>query len=168
MPQHIRHVIGIDPGLTTGAIVLAERNTREDYLNILHQQDVTPKEGQSSVGAFMEAYKKTVGVIPNRTQEGWGLSRTYVEFPSGAYHGKGNSATIIKVCRVAAEVGMGIIRRMGHPCVLVGADDVMRRNGTIIANDERPQLYDRIFEVEPKSEHVIDAALILAQIEKVL
>lgn len=168
MPQHIRHVIAIDPGPRTGAIVLAERNTREDYLDILHQSNVRPKRGQSSVAAFMEAYSESVAAIPNRTQEGWGLSRTYIEFPSGAYHGKGNSATIIKVCRVAAEVGMGIIRRMGHPCVLVGADDVMRRNGTIIANDERPQLYERIFEVEPLSEHVIDAALILAQIEQVL
>ena len=90
------------------------------------------------------------------------VEQTLIEFPSAAYHGNSNGAIMIGVCRVAAEIALYTAFRYGKPRFF-SANDLRRRGqGNVIANDARPKLFRRIYGGDPPSEHVCDAALIVA------
>jgi hypothetical protein len=97
--------------------------------------------------------------------------RAVIEFPSGVHMGRGNTATMLKVSRVAAEVATRIQREFYIEARFFDANDLRKRGaGHVIPNDERPRLFERVFGEDPDgySDHEIDAALFIAKTEGIL
>lgn len=155
----------MDPGTASGAVVVCTRFDSE--LKLTRNVEVEPKRGQSSVGAFMSAARELHGAVPSDIE--W--RRAVIEFPSGVHMGRGNTATMLKVCRVAAEVATRIQRDLDMPGRFFDANDLRRRgSGHVISNDDRPHIFERVYGIDPEglSEHEIDAALFVAKTEGVL
>lgn len=151
----MEYLLVVDPGLTTGAVAKVAVG-EELHMNESHTLDIN--RGDPAVPPFKGAISAVVGSVS--------IDRALIEFPSPTYHGKQNAAIMLGVSRVAAEIGLYCYEKYGT-ARFVEADS-LRRNGHVIANSERPKLYERIYGSEPPSEHVCDAGLIAANFEGVL
>ncbi|AUO79291.1 hypothetical protein [Salinibacter phage M31CR41-2] len=157
-------ILSVDPGTSTGAVVVCTRLS--DSLSLTESTEVSPNRGQSSVSAFMAPVASAAERL-----EAAPWRRAVVEFPSGVHMGRGNTATMLKVSRVAAEVATRIQREFDIDARFFDANDLRKRGvGHVIPNDERPRLFERVFGNDPDdySDHEIDAALFVAKTEGIL
>jgi hypothetical protein len=143
--------LGVDPGVRTGGAVLVRFVGDSDAFLLRHATVDVPK-GDTSLPHYKDAVEKVAGAAD--------IDDFVIEFPSAAYHGKGNSAVMIGVCRIGAELGGWGAYNYGPPN-FVGADR-LRQNGQVISEEKRPVLFERIYGEEPPNDHVRDAGLIVA------
>ncbi|AUO79131.1 hypothetical protein [Salinibacter phage M8CRM-1] len=161
-----------DPGVKTGAGIFVVRTSeRLRIIDSFTMEEFKAIEGykpeRDYVGLASDRLVNWCRGVDNPFENVQGAffmpKEVLIEFPSAAYLARGNSTTMIQVCRNAAEIGTAIAGATSQEVVYFGAND-LRRSGRIVPNDSRPTIFRRIYgDTEGVDEHVQDAGLIAAK-----